>query len=60
MTVDSNRRWAEGERMRIEQQLMQIVELNNSVAQTKQVGWIEFEICLTEYIATLISGQFNF
>ena len=37
MTVDSNRRWAEGERMRIEQQLMQIVELNNSVAQTKQV-----------------------
>ncbi|CAK8676556.1 unnamed protein product [Clavelina lepadiformis] len=36
LTMESNKRWAESERLRIEQQLIQIVEMNASKAQTKQ------------------------
>nr|CAB3244526.1 protein FAM81A [Phallusia mammillata] len=36
MNIESNKRWAETERMRIEQQLMQIVEMNANAAHTRQ------------------------
>ncbi|XP_002130438.2 protein FAM81A [Ciona intestinalis] len=36
MTIESNKRWAETERLRIEQQLMQVVELNSTMVLNKQ------------------------
>ena len=37
LVMESNKKYAETERLRIEQQMMQLIELNSSIIQTKQV-----------------------
>jgi len=50
LVMESNKKYAETERLRIEQQMMQLIELNSSIIQTKQDA---FESKILERMDTL-------
>lgn len=70
MAIESNKRWSETERDRIEHQMSQLLELNNSITQTKQVdrlvsdfGFVMiFSLCfmnLKFFMGTLLTYGIN-